>query len=110
MSKRFVYEDDCTIITFTDNVSAFSGLKKATFPDKGRLSNLISAHIFEYLSEQAIPTQYIERVSDESQRVLVVDMIPLEVIIRNRSAGTWMESLGFKDGETLDSPIIEYRY
>lgn len=109
MSKRFEYEASSTIITFTDHVSAFNGLKRADVKNKGSLSNQISAHLFEYLNDQGVPTQYIERLSDTSQRVKIVDMIPIEIIIRNQAAGPWMESLGFKHGDLLNSPIIEYR-
>lgn len=110
MSKRFTHEDNSTIITFTDNVSAFSGLKKAKFANKGKLNNDISAHVFEFLDSKGIVTQFIEKIDDHSQRVHMVKMIPIEVIVRNTAAGPWMESLGFKHGDILTEAIIEYRY
>ena len=109
MSKRFTHEDQSTIITFTDHVSAFNGLKRADIKDKGLLCNKISAYIFEYLNAQGVETQYLETVDEVSQRVKQVTMIPIEVIIRNQAAGPWMESLGLKHGKLLESTIIEYR-
>ena len=109
MSKRFTYEEESTVITFTDHVSAFNGLKRADIKDKGALSNKISAYLFEYLNDKEVPTQYIEIIDEVSQRVKIVDMVPIEIIIRNKAAGPWMESLGFNHGEALNKPVIEYR-
>lgn len=110
MSKRISTFDEFTIITFTDHVSAFNGLKRADIKGKGMMNNKISAYIFKYLSNQGVSTQYIETIDDVSQRVLNVRMIPIEVIIRNKAAGPWIESLGLGHRETLTKTILEYRY
>lgn len=110
MSKQIKINQDDTIITFTDHVSAFKGLKRATFKGKGMLNNKISGFLFKYLNEQGIKTQYIETIDDVSQKVTHVTMIPIEVILRNKIAGPWIESLGFQHGVNLKDPIIEYRY
>ncbi len=110
MSKRFTDDNGSSILHFTDNVSAFNGLKKATIKDKGQYNNQISALIFDYLIAHDIPTHFIETVDTSSQRVLKVDMVPVEIIIRNKAAGPWMENLGFKHGDQLKTPILEYRY
>lgn len=109
MSKRFDYDEDSTIIHFTDHVSAFSGLKRADIPNKGKLNNGISAFLFEHLKEEGIPTQYLERIDACSHRVKMVTMVPLELIIRNKAAGPWVESLGLTHGQAFPDPIIEYR-
>lgn len=110
MSKKISQSKDYTIITFTDHVSAFNGLKRADIPNKGMLNNKISAYIFNYLNDKNINTQFIETVDEESQKVMNVHMIPLEIIIRNRAAGPWIESLGLSHGERLEKVIVEYRY
>lgn len=109
MSKRFVYEEESTIIHFTDHVSAFNGLKRSDIPNKGKLNNGISALLFEHLQKEGIPTQYLERIDESSHRVKVVTMVPLELIIRNKAAGPWVESLGLTHGQVFADPIIEYR-
>lgn len=110
MSKEVIEIPDYMILKFKDEVSAFNGLKKATIKNKGTLSNQISAHLFNFLETKHIKTHFVELLDDASQKVLRADMIPMEIIIRNFAAGPWMESLGFKDGQSLDTPILEYRY
>lgn len=98
------------IISFKDEVSAFNGLKKAVFKNKGMYNNKISALIFEYLGAKGINTQFIELLDDHSQRVKHVKMIPMEIIIRNAAAGPFMEDLGLESGLVFDTPIYELRY
>lgn len=107
MSKHVIREDGNLILKFKDEVSAFNGLKKAKIKNKGRLSNHISAILFKHLELNGIPTHFIELVDDTSQSVHNVEMIPLEIIIRNIAAGPWLESLGFAEGALLQDPIIE---
>ena len=110
MSKQIIVDGEELIIKFNDEVSAFNGLKKAVIKNKGSINNHISVFLFEYLHKQGIPTHFIKKINDRSHRVAKVEMIPIEIIIRNKAAGPWMESLGFIDGEELDGEVVEYCY
>ncbi len=95
---------------FKDDATAFNNLKKDTIKGKGILNNFICEYIMDKLSEHNIPTHFIKRLSKNEQLVKRVNIIPLEIIIRNITAGSISKRLGIDEGITLDSPIFEICY
>lgn len=99
---------DLFIQEFKDDATAFNGLKKDKIAHKGELNNLISSVIFEHLKSKGIPTHFIEKVSDTEMLVKKVDIIKVEVVCRNIAAGSLVKKFGFKEGEVLGNPIVEF--
>ena len=104
----FSYEDDKIIQYFKDDATAFNKKKHEIINEKGILNNLISEFIFKYLSENGVENHFIERLNDREQLVKKVDIIPVEVIIRNIATGTLTKRLGIKEGLKLKKPLIEF--
>lgn len=94
-------------VEYKDSATAFNGEKKATISGKGRLNNIISCLIFEMLEEKGISTHLVEQISDNEQLVKRVNIIPIEVVVRNVAAGSLAKRLGLQEGEALSQPIIE---
>jgi len=95
---------------FKDDATAFNAQKKAVIQGKGKLNNLISEKIMTELNHQQIQTHFIKRIDDREQLVKKVKIIPLEVIIRNFSAGSLSKKLGIEEGIALAQPIFEICY
>lgn len=91
------------IVRFKDDATAFNSQKKGQFDRKGELNNAITTLIFEYLQEKNIPTHFIKQLNDREQLVKKVDIIPLEMVVRNYSAGSMAQRLGVEEG--LKSPV-----
>ena len=104
----FYYDDDKIIQYFKDDATAFNKKKHEIVNEKGILNNLISEFIFKYLSENGVENHFIERLNDREQLVKKVDIIPVEVIIRNIATGTLTKRLGLKEGLKLKKPLIEF--
>ena len=104
----FFYDDDKIIQYFKDDATAFNKKKHEIINEKGILNNLISEFIFKYLSENGIENHFIERLNDREQLVKKVDIIPVEVIIRNIATGTLTKRLGVQEGLRLKKPLIEF--
>ena len=104
----FFYDDDKIIQYFKDDATAFNKKKHEIINEKGILNNLISEFIFKYLSENGVENHFIERLNDREQLVKKVDIIPVEVIIRNIATGTLTKRLGIQDGLKLKKPLIEF--
>lgn len=98
------------ILEYKDEATAFNGKKHQTFRGKGRLNNLISAHVFSYLKLAGIPTHFIQTLSDTEQLVKQSQIIPLEVVVRNVAAGSMTRRLGLEEGTELPKPIVEFYY
>lgn len=99
------------ILTFKDDATAFNGVKFDRFADKGRINCAITAHVFECLQAQAeVPSHMIERLSDRELLCHRVDIIPVEVVVRNRIAGSLARRYGKREGASLDTPLVEYFY
>ncbi len=98
------------IIRFTDNVTAGNGKKRATIPGKGALAAHISIKLFELLSTQNIPTHYIRQLDEQSFVATKVQIIPLEVVVRNWAAGSIVKRLGIPRGRAFQPPLVEYFY
>ena len=100
--------DDEDIVRYKDDATAFNGAKKGTITDKGVLNNKITTFFFDLLAKNGVPTHFIERLDDREQRVKKLSIVPLEVIIRNRCAGSMAKRYGREEGEELAFPTIEF--
>jgi phosphoribosylaminoimidazole-succinocarboxamide synthase len=93
---------------FKDDATAFNAQKKAVLEGKGALNNLISAHLFPALGALGIPHHFIERISAREQLIKQVEIVPIEVIIRNVAAGSICSRLGLTEGERMPKTLIEF--
>jgi phosphoribosylaminoimidazole-succinocarboxamide synthase len=110
---KLVYSttDENTVwIQYKNSATAFNGEKKADITGKGRLNNEITSLLFSMLTEAGIENHFIERKSETEQLVKKVDIIPLEVVVRNITAGSMAKRLGIEEGTTLEQPIVEFYY
>lgn len=103
-------DDDQIVAVYKDQATAFNGGKKEQIAGKGRLNNLISSLIFEKLNEAGVKTHFIKRLSDTEQLNAKVDIIPLEVVLRNITAGSFSKRFGVEEGIQLETPIVEFYY
>ncbi len=94
------------VIEFRDDITAFDGKRKAAIPRKGYYNAQISARLFELLESQGIATHFLEMLDDTRMLVKAVDIIPLEVIVRNIAAGSLVRKYPFKEGQKLAPPVI----
>jgi len=101
---------DHVIHYFKDDATAFNAKKKGTIVDKGVINNKITSKIFEFLESEGVPTHYEKVLSDREMLTKKVEMFPLEVIIRNRAAGSLCRVLGVEEGRFLANPILEFCY
>ena len=109
--KVFLTDDpDLVIVDYKDDATAFNGLKKGTIMGKGVINNKMSNLIMQRLEEAGIPTHFVEELSDRETLVRKVDIVPLEVIIRNIAAGSFSKRYGVVEGKEFDSPTIEFSY
>lgn len=102
--------EDVYIVDYKDDATAFNGLKKGTIAGKGVINNKMSNHLFRLLEGEGVPTHYVEELSDRETAVRRVEIVPLEVIIRNYSAGSFAKRLGIEEGLRLLSPTLEFSY
>ena len=101
---------DKVIFRYKDVTVAFHGIKRARFVGKGELDNRISAILLGYLNSQGVETHFIERLDECEQLCRKIEIIPLQVIVRNRIAGSLAERLGVKDGLKVSNTIVDIRY
>ena len=111
-AKKVYQTDDenAYIVEYKDDATAFNGLKKGTIAGKGVINNRMSNLMFRLLEEKGIPTHYIEEISDRETAVRKVEIVPLEVIIRNIAAGSFSKRYGVPEGTELNCTILEYSY
>ena len=111
-AKKVYATDDpkIVIVDYKDDATAFNGLKKGTIAGKGVVNNKVSNHFFRLLESRGIPTHYVEQLSDRETAVRRVEILPVEVIVRNRAAGSFSKRMGVAEGTTLACPILEYSY
>ncbi|WP_332061080.1 MULTISPECIES: phosphoribosylaminoimidazolesuccinocarboxamide synthase [unclassified Bartonella] len=95
---------------FKDDATAFNAKKHEIIDGKGVLNNRISEHIFSHLSRLGIPTHFIKRINMREQLIKAVEIIPLEVVVRNVAAGSLSKRLGLAEGTALSQPIVEFYY
>jgi len=108
-----VYKTDVEnvyIVDYKDDATAFNGLKKGTIVGKGVVNNKMSNHIFRLLEKEGVPTHFVEELSDRETAVKKVEIVPLEVIVRNVSAGSFAKKLGIEEGIRLKAPTLEFSY
>ena len=109
--KVFATDDpNLVIVDYKDDATAFNGLKKGTIAGKGAINNLMSNYLMQMLEEKGIPTHFVETLDDRRTLVKKVDIVPLEVIIRNRAAGSFSKRLGIPEGSDLKNATLEFSY
>ena len=109
--KVFATDDpDVVLVDYKDDATAFNGLKKGTITGKGVINNRVTNFLMQMLEKNGIPTHYIEEISDRETLVKKVDIVPLEVIVRNIAAGSLSKRLGMPEGTKLKKTVIEYCY
>ena len=97
-------------VEYKDEVTAGNGAKKDYIEGKGRLNNLITSKLFNSLKQQGLESHFIEQISETEQLVQSVDIIPLEVVVRNIAAGSITKRLGFDKGHSFEQPLVEFFY
>jgi len=102
--------EDYVIVDYKDDATAFNGQKKGTIVGKGVVNNKVSNHFFKLLEKNGIPTHYVEQISDRETIVKKVEIVPVEVIIRNKAAGSFSKRVGVAEGTELKCTIIEFSY
>ncbi|HIZ72403.1 MAG TPA: phosphoribosylaminoimidazolesuccinocarboxamide synthase [Candidatus Gallimonas intestinavium] len=109
--KVFATEDPALcIVSYKDDATAFNGLKKGTIAGKGVVNNRMSNLMMQLLEKSGVPTHFVEELSDRDTLVKKVRIVPLEVIIRNVSAGSFAKHYGVEEGIVFDEPTIEFSY
>lgn len=101
---------DQVIVDYKDDATAFNGLKKGSIDGKGAINNRMSNFLFKKLEEHGIKTHLIEQIDARRTLVKKVDIVPLEVIIRNKVAGSFAKRMGLEEGKELLFPILEFSY
>jgi len=101
---------DTLRMEFKNDATAFNGEKKASFEDKGRLNNAISTLLYQYLESVGVPTHFVRKIDDTNVEVKKVEIVPIEVIVRNLSAGSFCKRTGFEEGRLFSKPLIEFSY
>lgn len=102
--------DDYVIIEYKDDATAFDGKKRGIIAGKGIINNSLSNHFFKILENEGIKTHFIEQLSENQTLVKAVQIIPIEVIVRNRAAGSLSKRLGLAEGTMLSSTVLEFCY
>ena len=109
--KVFATDDpNLVIVDYKDDATAFNGEKKGTIVGKGAINNVMSNHMFQLLEQQGVPTHFVEQLSERETVVKKVSIVPLEVIIRNISAGSFAKRYGVEEGIVFDEPTVEFSY
>lgn len=109
--KVFTTEDpEVVIVDYKDDATAFNGEKKGTIVGKGAINNRMSNHIFKMIEQEGVPTHLVEELSSRETAVKKVEIVPLEVIVRNVAAGSFSKRMGVEEGRELLCPILEFSY
>lgn len=109
--KVYATEDDSlVIVSYKDDATAFNGLKKGTIEGKGVINNKMSNFLMQILEKEGVKTHFVEELSARDTLVKRVKILPLEVIIRNISAGSFAKHYGVEEGIVFDEPTIEFSY
>ena len=111
-AKRVYATDkaDEVIVSYKDDATALDGLKKGTIEGKGAINNRMSNYLMTLLEKKGVPTHLVRELSDRETVVQRVSIVPLEVIIRNISAGSFAKRYGVEEGIVFDEPTIEFSY
>ena len=111
-AKRLYSTDDRNVlfVEYKDSATAFNGEKKEDIAGKGNLNNRITTLIFEKLQSYGIASHFVKQLSENEQLVRKVDIIPIEVVVRNIAAGSLAKRIGVEEGTQLKRPIVEFYY
>lgn len=111
-AKRMFLTDDPgrLVVEYKDSLTAFNAQKVASMEGKGRLNNVISSVIFQYLKDRGVDNHFVRVIDDTHQEVLRVTILPIEVVVRNITAGSICKRLGVKEGLPLPRPLVELYY
>ena len=101
---------DYVIVDYKDDATAFNGEKKGTIVGKGSINNRMTNYMFKLLEKEGVPTHLVEEISDRETIVKKVEIVPLEVIVRNVAAGSFSKKLGIEEGTPLKQPTLEFSY
>jgi len=121
MKKEFIYEGkakrvytsespDLAVVEYKDDATAFDGTKRGTIQSKGVANNRISSLVFRYLEREGIPTHFEDMIDDRHMLVKRVEIVPVEVVVRNTVAGSLAKRLGLEEGTRLPRAIVELYY
>ena len=102
--------DGIVIVDYKDDATAINGEKKGTIDGKGVINNRMTNRVFKLMEEEGVPTHLVEELSDRETAVKKVEIVPLEVIVRNVAAGSFSKRMGIEEGRELLCPIIEFSY
>lgn len=109
--KVFATDDEnLVIVDYKDDATAFNGLKKGTIAGKGVVNNKMTNYLMQLLEKHGIPTHFVKELSDRETLVKKVTIVPLEVIIRNKAAGSICKRLGLQEGMEFTQPSLEFSY
>ena len=103
-------DPDLVIVDYKDDATAFNGEKKGTIAGKGSVNNRMTNFMFKLLEKEGIPTHLVEEINDRETIVKKVEIVPLEVIVRNVAAGSFSKKLGIAEGTPLKTPTLEFSY
>ena len=103
-------DPDLVIVDYKDDATAFNGEKKGTIVGKGVINNKMTNYMFSLLEKEGVPTHLVKELSDRETLVKKVEIVPLEVIVRNVAAGSFSKKLGVPEGTVLKSPTLEFSY
>ncbi len=111
-AKRVYATDDpaLLIVDYKDDATAFNGQKKGTIVGKGVINNQMSNRLMRRLAKAGVPTHFVEELSHRETLVKRVEIVPLEVIVRNISAGSFSKRYGVEEGVVFDQPTVEFSY
>lgn len=111
-AKRVYATEDpkLLIVDYKDDATAFNGEKRGTIVGKGVINNQMSNRLMRRLEQAGVPTHFVEELSERETLVRRVEIVPLEVIVRNRSAGSFSKRYGVEEGRVFDAPTIEFSY
>ncbi|MEH2938491.1 phosphoribosylaminoimidazolesuccinocarboxamide synthase [Lawsonibacter sp. JLR.KK007] len=109
--KVFATEDpNVVIVSYKDDATAFDGTKKGTIVGKGAINNQMTNFLMQQLEKAGVPTHFVEELNERETAVKKVTIVPLEVIVRNRSAGSFSKRYGVEEGIVFDAPTVEFSY
>lgn len=103
-------DQDILLSYFKDDATAFNAQKRGNIQGKGEVNCTVSAALFQYLEEQGIPTHYLEQTEPDWMRVRSVTIFPLEVVVRNKAAGSLCKQTGLPLGQPIQNPLVEFYY
>ena len=111
-AKKVFKTDDpeLVLVSYKDDATAFNGLKKGSISGKGVINNRVTNYLMQMLEKEGVPTHFVEEINERDTVVKKVSIVPLEVIIRNISAGSFSKRCGVEEGIVFDEPTIEFSY